>query len=807
MKNKWPFFIIRLLNIFLLVSLILTIVSCNGITMGKDKQRKSVVTTDTPWYDGTIITVDLGLDTKRSLLEMSPKLAGADDKLIVIYADGVYQVEDWGKINCNADYCIRNLSIIDRSTKQTVKVLDLYKIIDRHDWLEAASYYAGKIIVRAESWDSTKQISVDREYTIDIETESIININDYDYKDFVKFTGSYSIGEYRIDTMYNYYPSENERTFCPIRVFSPEGSISEIDLKDSKRNYYPIPIVFSLDDKTALVPVPTEREYDFYKIDLEMCKATKVNAKDYQWVDTNRINNSFNGSDGKVYYTTRKGVCVLDMVNKTSELIFDYNSCGVNRKYLSNLEIADCSEDSFLLCGQFASSDMFTPIYVNNFAIIELKKVKKNPHAGKRIIELYAYEGYLNEAIFDAIINYNNSSAKSYIVLSDRYDINSYLNYDGIRSLDDYDSVQLNANAELSNNLAMDIMNGVGPDILMNTSSLGQLNNDNYLVDLSACSQNLDSNKCFTNIIDGSKHDGKLYQFPISFTIEGIQTAPEYAGKNKKGFTTKEYKKFLYETLNGKDVIESGQALYFVKLFNGMSDEFIVNGKVYFDNPKFADIAEFVKESVQSKSISWDSVTNEEVGPMDFTTKGDKTAYYCNCPGISGYLVKRAQVKNGTAILGIPSSDGRGPMCGTDISVAVSKNAADIDACVQFVKMLITDEIQEKLAMSDKLVINREAFRKGCRAAVEYYNTKAGSQNLFDYSEGTYVTSHMKFSAEDIDNLEKIVLSCSKMNSYDATINAILIEEMPAYFKDQKDLSEVVTILQDRVQKVLDERG
>lgn len=45
------------------------------------------------------------------------------------------------------------------------------------------------------------------------------------------------------------------------------------------------------------------------------------------------------------------------------------------------------------------------------------------------------------------------------------------------------------------------------------------------------------------------------------------------------------------------------------------------------------------------------------------------------------------------------------------------------------------------------------------------------------------------------------------MNSYDATINAILIEEMPAYFRDQKDLSEVVTILQDRVQKVLDERG
>lgn len=37
-------------------------------------------------------------------------------------------------------------------------------------------------------------------------------------------------------------------------------------------------------------------------------------------------------------------------------------------------------------------------------------------------------------------------------------------------------------------------------------------------------------------------------------------------------------------------------------------------------------------------------------------------------------------------------------------------------------------------------------------------------------------------------------------------INKILIEEMPAYFLDQKDLDSVVAIIQDRAQTVLDER-
>jgi hypothetical protein len=45
------------------------------------------------------------------------------------------------------------------------------------------------------------------------------------------------------------------------------------------------------------------------------------------------------------------------------------------------------------------------------------------------------------------------------------------------------------------------------------------------------------------------------------------------------------------------------------------------------------------------------------------------------------------------------------------------------------------------------------------------------------------------------------------MDSVDATINLILVEEMPAYFSGQKELDQVVKIAQDRAQKVLAERG
>ena len=52
----------------------------------------------------------------------------------------------------------------------------------------------------------------------------------------------------------------------------------------------------------------------------------------------------------------------------------------------------------------------------------------------------------------------------------------------------------------------------------------------------------------------------------------------------------------------------------------------------------------------------------------------------------------------------------------------------------------------------------------------------------------------------------KLLSSCSRIKCNDPAISKILIEEMPAYFLGQKDLDAVVSIAQDRIQTVLDER-
>ena len=177
---------------------------------------------------------------------------------------------------------------------------------------------------------------------------------------------------------------------------------------------------------------------------------------------------------------------------------------------------------------------------------------------------------------------------------------------------------------------------------------------------------------------------------------------------------------------------------------------------------------------------------------------------------MSGYFSNIAQLKGAGAILGLPSTDGRGPMVEPYVSVAISAQAQNIDACGEFVKLLISDDVQKSLAMSDNFVINREAFREGGMKAVEFYNGEGG-ENMFgyDYETGMPIeeSKRIKFSEQNINDMEKIIESCSSMYSADAAIDLILVEELPAYFLGQKSLEDVARVAQDRAQKVIDERG
>ena len=768
--------------------------ACN--VKGKGKGGK--IRADSDWYDSNLYKITLGIDTNKNVDQSYSWIAGTDDENMVVVTKGRYRMPDTVTTAEEANpYVIAAVSLVDRKNNTTVRTINLNGEISAMDDITGAELKDGKLTLKVSGYDMSTYTAKTFEKDLDIASGKITDTRSFSNDEGTPVQKTFKVGDYKVDTI-NIW--DDSGSSFVLAVYSADGDMKKAELKEHGADIYDVPLILPLNETTALITAMTNTGSKFYELDLKNAKTKAAEASEYEWLDPDGLNNS-KCIDGEIYYSTALGLYKIDMAKKATEMVLDYGRCGLNRTLLSSLEVTECKDGTYVLCGQ----KNYGPRYDANkhaaeFYIVKLSKAAKNPHAGKTILDLYAPYGEVDENINEAILKFNETNGNYFIEVTNKYTSNfNTADFRNVDSEDEYENITLGLSAKMSNQLAMDIMNGEGPDILMNTSPFGQLNDDSYLVDLSPYFNDLDKEKYFTNLLEAAKKDGKLYQMPVCYTIDGICTDKKNAGASGVGFTTEEYGKFVSTVLNGQEAITSGQAYYFAELFSCMSDKFIKEGKADFSGTDFKVLADYVKENVPEKAPSYSSENYPETN-----NKGS----YIHCYAISGYFYGLAEYKgDDLTILGLPSADGRGPAFQAYTSAGVSSQAPDKDACIEFIKLILSDEIQENLAMQENYVLNREAFRKGGKAAVEFYNGPAGDISFgYDMQTGAKLQNRIKFSEKDIDNLESIILSVSGAWSQDQSVNLILIEEMPAYFTGQKSLEDVVKIAQDRVQKVLDER-
>lgn len=803
--------LVKILAATLAFAMVLPIAACNkkGSKIEKSRSGTKIAETD-PWFESKIIEIKPDLKSGSKQVEYSStKMAGIDDKYAVVYTNGSYK---YTEETTDHDNQFNFISVVDINKGEVLKSFCLDDMRQEFDYFSNVMYKNGVISADLQHFNMLTYETTTISLEIDPETGKKISENTKEEDGFY-YERRFDLGKYTIYSNTNW--DENE--ISSVLTIKDSEATNIIELKKAGESIYYIPLIMMIDEKTALVSANTNSSTIYYEIDFNTFTAKEANAKDYEWLNANNMGSVSYDANGTPFFSSNESISKIDLKNKQIVTVFNYSYSTVKRNYLSYAEIFSCSDDKIVLGNQWYSSSYENAGPNNTYNLMVFTKAATNPHAGKTILELYAPYGYVDVAFDDAIIKFNSTNKDYFIEVADRYSSVDDVDYGNVNSEDDMQQANLLSNSKMSNQLAMDIMNGEGPDLLYNTFRYGQLNNSNYLVDLSRYTDSLDSTKYFTNVIDAAKIEGKLYQLPVSYEIEGIQTDPKYAGASGMGFTTEEYEEFLKKELNGQDIIPSGQAVYFATLYTAMSDKFIKDGKVDFSGPEFAALAEYVKNNVREKAKSWNEVDygggyaeTYAVGALTF--KGDsfddQIALLTSIYGIGGYFMNLAQLKGDSTVLGYPSADGRGPLVTSFSSIAVSAQSHNVDACGEFVKILLSEEIQTTIGMNDMIPLNRDAFHTAGKAACEFYNSSQADMYVgYNNMTGEPLSNRRKYSQKDIDNFEKIIESCSCMNSSDAAINLILIEEMPAYFSGQKDLAAVVKIAQDRAQKVVSERG
>ena len=769
-------------------------------TADGETRRGQTISENDVWYSAESTKLDTSSvieDTSDlDYSNMDPIGVCGDYYVLLLYAQHKIPDDfDW-EHDDYSQYVENKLVCVDLSSLEVSKTIDLNDYMDENTSLDTLSVSGDKITGVLQEFDSKTYEVTSSPVEIDIETGELIK-SDYEPDESIQdeLSGDLTLERsvhFNGDTIETYY-GYGDKAFYKIHVIKADGEEVVLPI-ETDEEIYDISNILPLGDDKYLFICSGDNLENSYLLDANALEIIIDDSGTYDWANSGDFGNLYVADDGSLYCSKQNGIYSIDISTGEFEKILDYGYCGVSRSLFSyDTRIISVEGDDITLSSSVYASSVYDMTSNSLNYVIKLHKADKNPNAGKTILELYAYGSYAESFIYDMISDYNNADNDYFIEFSSRYNLDEQtesIDWSNINSEDDYQNIQISLEAELSDQLSIDIMNGDGPDIILNASSLGQLNNPEYLVDLSDKITMINDADYFKNIIDASYVGDAIYQVPLSFAVNGIQTAGD-PGASGVGYTLDEYTDFVKDYCNGTDPRTAGQAYYFVTLFNTMYDTFIKDGKADFTSEDFRAIAEYCKDNVHDHAASWDeepSMSPDEMNAQD-TSLYSAYSYYQNITSITG---------GGTGVYGGPSVDGRGPGFTAISSVAISAQAVDVDACWDFVSTLLSEDCQNKIARTGENPINRAAFNTTTEAIIDISNS----------TEGAYWgMSEYKFDESDAERYADICNSVSYCVTGDAAISAILVEEMPSYFSGQKDLDEVVNIIQDRVQTVLDERG
>lgn len=552
-------------------------------------------------------------------------------------------------------------------------------------------------------------------------------------------------------------------------------------------------------DNKVIVWGSTSSNFNFGRIryclvDLETGKISALDEMEYINIPLRNLTYC----NGHLVTVTDGGVYNIDVDNSTCKMALSFNCSLCNRYLANNSELKYADDDTFI----FSYTSRYSGANRITLPICTFTRTDEYPAAGKNILTVASTED-LDYSISEAIMRFNQESDSSFMLFDNRYKTNSKIDYTNADNTDKATLDSLNSYASVSDRLAMDIIAGEGPDILITNGANEQLSRKDYFIDLSDYLKNesgISESDFFTNAIEASRFNGALYQMPIGFYVDGF-LAPSDTTGGRNGLTFDEYLAMVKTACNGADPVYDHQLSFSrtevaTKLFANTSEKYINDGKINVDCEDFKAILDYCKDLpsqgyYEGKDVDaeWEDIMiskeNMRVQPAVIYDFYEFEAF--------------AEKFNDAVILGYPSVDGRTATIGSDMAVSISSHTGDESSCKKFVSILLSEDIQKTLYMN--IPINKK-----CARDIALMEIAENNKNV-DANEGNkFAKAGKKLDAALADAYIGQLSTATTSAFVYHSISLIIYEEIPAYFEGQKSFEEVTKTINDRAQTVLNER-
>lgn len=774
----------------------------------KSSGSGNTISADDPWYD--VKTIELGGDLDTSVYETSyMNYQGMyNDGYVFNLSAQKFMPDDFDFETDNyLDYVDESLLVYDADGNEINNIpltdyignLGLGGVV----LFDSCEQTSDAFYIKVSSYDintgdsETYRISVDlgtgefgepEEVEVSAALDAIINDGDASEE------SSHRIGEYTIRKFWMY---GTDMYSYVLAIVGDDGSETILDLRDEFPNYsiYDIPTIIDIGNDRALVCGSLNGGgTKFFTIDFTSMNITEV-QDDMSWI-SNEINQVSDVAGVGSVVIKEDGVYTIDFDTQTITPLMMFTDSYVNLYNVNTFVPIIITDDRCVFSGEPATPSYGTILeFYQTANLYVFTRAEENPNAGKTVIDAASVDRF-SFALCNAVCDFNTTNEEYFIRLNTKYNVDNYLE---INPDDDSanEGAADEATSTLSNQLAIDLMSGDGPDIIINAASLSMLNNGDYLMDLSEYfDTNIDASQYYMNIINASRKGDALYQIPLSFSILGISTAEDNVDAGQIGFTFDQYVDFVEGPCNGQNPFSGSKIDIFIELASCMQDSFITDDVVNFDTEEFRSLVEFVSENVNEQLVA-----DDDYGFYEDESGIASIAYIYS---VDDYF---NQVGTDNVLLGFPSYDGRGPVIYNSDSVAVSSLTDCPDACLEFISVLLGEESQQVFA-ANSIPVNRAAFTyasgkiiESHNAELEYLLNQIPEAQLRMYG---YNTNMMDQAA--VDDFDAFIGTVESIYINDGSINSIIREEVPSYFEGQKTLEQIIPVLTDRVSTVLEER-
>ncbi|MCQ2466305.1 MAG: hypothetical protein MJ166_02180 [Clostridia bacterium] len=759
------------------------------------------VSDDTNWY--TVQKNYIGTEYDRSdYIFWGQSIVGKYEDMYVFKTEGKtknYLEDDYDGRVLNLDFCSEDGKL--------VKSVDMMHLAYEQPELEDAMY----LLLNSFYFDGSDiKLSVDGvfynttdgyydgnfEYVFDYDSSSLKSVGQNEGSEYaINNGGVVNLGAgYSIIKYWSFDGSNSVRNVLEVK--SPDGSTKDINLA----NVFPnatigsIDCIFGIDDETAIVGVTDAGTYQrmWFTINLPTAKY-EIYEGDMGWVSSVNPESITYISGQGCYALDTDGIKKLDFDARTLDIVVDFNECNINRFDIPYLKIYSVTDDEAILAGSVYTNVTGVSEETNSY-VYKISKCDTNPNIGKEIITLASTRD-MDEAIAQAIFEFNQNSSEYFVVFDSKYSLTKYLYEHSSEATGDVAFDTYETQSKLNAMLTQDLMAGEGPDIIINAFDCNMINRRDCLMDLTSYAKQEDG--LLKNVLDAAKEDGKLYQIPVSFGVKGIVTSS--SNVNKQGFTFDEYSEFVSDVCNGKDPLKMNRIDFLDEVLASMNDLIIKHGG---DN------------SIDTKAIKAAAkYANDNVPEYYYDPFGEISgATYAEINGFASFLL--GEYTNGgfnlqdLTVVGLPSIDRRGPTIVVTNSMAIAADVNNPDACWSFCQRLLDDDIQ-KMFFATGTPIKESVLISMCDEAINAYNNMReaqiadGSDELLLYQLGMSLPASHSYTEKYVD----IIRSCSVIsNSYDATVKMLIHQEIQPYFAGDKTLDEVCNIAKSEIKIYKDER-